>query len=158
MAKLMYKQDILLKIRPLFEAYLKKSGYVLVDLRFFQDSQHQLVLEALADRAEGGITLDECMRLNRELGSLAENSGELQERYLLDISSPGIDRPLTTPADFRRYIGRQARFFLKEPLEGKIEYCARIVSVDEKQVEINIGKKTIQIQLDKINKAKQVIP
>ena len=154
----MYKQDILLKIKPLIESYLEKLGYVLVDMRFFQDSQHQLVLEVLADRAEGGITLDECMRLNRELGSLVENSGELSERYLLDISSPGIDRPLITSADFRRYTGREARFFLKEAVEGKVEYRAKIVSVDEKQVEISIGKKTIQIQLDKINKAKQVIP
>jgi len=126
-------------------------------MRFFNESQHQLVLQVLADRIEGGIRLDECVRLNRELGALVDNSGELKESYILDISSPGLDRPLSTVSDFRRYINREVRFFLKEPVEGKIEHCGRVVSVDEKQVDINTGKKTIQIQLDKINKAKQVI-
>ncbi len=153
----MYKQESLLKIKPVLEEYLQKGGYVLVDARFFKDSQHQLVLEILADREEGGITLDECVRLNRELGDCIEQSGEIFERYILDISSPGLDRPLVTSSDFRRYIGRQIRVFLREPVEGKIEYCGDIVSATETAVQLKTGKKIIQVPLDKINKAKQVI-
>lgn len=153
----MARQNILLEIGPLLEGHLEKSGYVLVDMRLFRDSQHQWVLEVLADRAEGGITLDECVRLNRELGDVVEASGLLQHSFVLDISSPGMDRPLVTKADFKRNIGRAVRVFLREPVEEKIEYCGEIEAVKDEGIILNTGKKTVQVPLDKINKAKQVI-
>ncbi len=153
----MSRQNVLLEIQPLLEGHLEKSGYCLVDMRMFRDRQHQWVLEILADRAEGGITLDECVRLNRELGDAVEQSGLVQHGFVLDISSPGLDRPLTTKADFKRYIGRCVRVFLRESVEQKLEYCGDITAVTDENIVLNIGKKTVQIPLDKINKAKQVI-
>lgn len=153
----MVREDVLLKVRPVLEAQMEKGGFVLVDLRFYKDRENQLVLEILADRADGGITMDECARLNREVGGVLEQSGFFQERYVLDISSPGVDRPLVTKADFKRNIGCEARVFLKEAWEDKMEHCGEIVAVGEADIVVNTGKKTIHIPLDKINKAKQVI-
>ncbi|MBI5872686.1 MAG: ribosome maturation factor RimP [Candidatus Omnitrophica bacterium] len=153
----MYRQESLLGIKPLLEKHLENLGFVLVDLRFYKDGQNQIVLEVLADRTEGGITLDECVRLNRELGDIVDNSGLAGQGYILDVSSPGMDRPLATEADFRRNISRRVRVFLKEAWEGRIEYCGEIVAVDETGVVLNAEKKTVRIPLDIINKAKQVI-
>lgn len=153
----MSRQNVLLEIEPLLKGHLEKSGYCLVDMRMFRDSQHQWVLELLADRTDGGITLDECVRLNRELGDVIEQSGLVQHGFVLDISSPGLDRPLVTKADFKRYLGRCVRVFLREPVEAKIEYCGDIAAVTDENVVLSTGKKTVQIPLDKINKAKQVI-
>lgn len=154
-------RDVLLEIRSLFEKRLQESGFVLVDMRFFKNQAHMTVLEVLADRPDGGITLDECGRLNRELGEMLEQSGLLGSSYTLDVSSPGMDRPLSTAADFRRSQGRDVRFFLGEPVEGKIEYCGRIEDVKETSVWVRIKdkkeEKIIEIPLQNINKAKQVI-
>ncbi|HAJ56705.1 MAG TPA: hypothetical protein DCL35_02920 [Candidatus Omnitrophica bacterium] len=153
----MYRQEALLKIKPLLEKHLEMGGFVLVDLRFYKDKQNQIVLEVLVDRAEGGITLDECIRINRELGVMIELSGLAGQNYVFDVSSPGLDRPLSTEADFRRNIGHKVRVFLKEALEGSIEYCGDIAGVQEAGVMLNIGKKTVLVPLGLINKAKQVI-
>lgn len=150
-------QDILLKFRALFIDYLEKGGYVLVDMRFYRAQGGASVLEVLVDRAEGGINLDECVRLNRELGALMDGSGIALDRYTLDVSSPGMDRPLATAADFKRVLGRPARFFLGEAVEERIEYEGVIVGVDDLEVTVKTKQKTIQIPMDKINKAKQVI-
>lgn len=149
--------DILLKIKPLIEERLGKNGFVLVDMRFMKNQLHQSVLEVLADRQEGGITLDECTRLNRELGDFLDQTGLIPTAYTLDVSSPGLDRPLVTPADFCRAKGRQVRMFLKEAVEGKIEYQGIIESVNADSVVIKTTTQTIEIPCGMVNKAKWVI-
>ncbi len=153
----MHRQDVLLELKPLLEKHLDTGGYVLVDARFYRDSMGQNVLELLVDRAEGGIKLDECVRLNRELGDIIEKSALVGQNYILDISSPGMDRPLVSRADFKRNIGYKVRVFLKEAYQGKIEYCAQIAGVGEGELVLNTGEKTLKIPLGIINKAKQVI-
>jgi ribosome maturation factor RimP len=150
-------QDILLKLRSIFASYLEKGGYVLVDMRFYRAQSGASILEVLADRAEGDIRLDECVRLNRELGAVMDASGVILDRYTLDVSSPGMDRPLVTVSDFKRVLGKPARFFLGEAVEERIEYEGVIVGVNDLEVTVQTKQKTIQIPLDKINKAKQVI-
>ena len=152
----MYREEIVLKIKPLFSDYLEKGGFVLVDLRFFK-ARGELIFEVLIDRSEGGITLDECTRLNRELGNVLDASGYIQESYALDVSSPGLDRPLVTLSDFRRVLGKEVRIFLKEPVEEKIEYQGIIESVGEDKMAVKTETKTIEIPCEKVNRAKQVI-
>lgn len=152
----MYKEDIALKLKPLLSSHLEKSGYVLEDLRFYR-ARGELIFEILVDRVEGGISLDECGRFNRELRDMIEQSGILLEPYMLDVSSPGLDRPLVTAHDFKRAMGREVRIFLREAVEDKIEYMGHIESVSENKIVIKTKEKTVEIPLDKVNKAKQVI-
>ncbi len=151
------REDILLKIKPHLIQHLEKNGFVLVDMRFYKNKEGQVTLEILADRASGGITLDECTRLNRELGDVIEATGYVLWPYLLDISSPGVDRPLVTAADFRRALGKDLRVFLKEMVAGKIEYRGILESCGEESIMVKEGTTTIEIPLNKVNKAKQVI-
>lgn len=154
---IMYKEEALLKIKPLLASYLEKAGYVLVDLRFYKNREGALIFELLIDRSEGGITLDECTALNKELGGIMEQSAYIQERYTLDVSSPGLDRPLVISSDFRRVIGKELRIFLREPVEERIEYLGVIESVEEGSITVKTQTKTIKIPLEKVNRAKQVI-
>ncbi|MFH0940573.1 MAG: hypothetical protein V1840_01810 [Candidatus Omnitrophota bacterium] len=150
-------EDCLLKLRPLFSAHLERLGFVLVDIRFYRNNEGALILEALADRAEGGINLAECARFNAELGAIAEDNASISTRYTLEVSSPGIDRPLVAVADFKRVIGRKVRAFLKEPYDGKIEHLGSVESVGTDTIAIKTEDKTIMIPLEKVNRAKQVI-
>ncbi len=154
----MFRQEFLLTLQPLFEAHLERSGYVLADLRFFRRQDGIFVLEALVDRREGGITLEECSRLSRELGAIADEAGGPSARYTLDVSSPGMDRPLATAADFRRVAGRAVRVFLREPVSGRIEWEGAVEAVEDGGLRLIVKDTTkIDIPWDKINKGKQVI-
>ncbi|MDD5019228.1 MAG: ribosome maturation factor RimP [Candidatus Omnitrophica bacterium] len=157
----MMSHELLLRIRPFFEDRMAPAGYVLVDMRFYKRQGGAAVLEVLADRDEGGITLDECSRLNRELGDVLEKEGFLSQAYVLDVSSPGLDRSLTTAGDFRRARGRTVRFFLKDLVEGKFEHCGTVEDISDDTVTVRVtdkkGERTIAISLGNINKAKQVV-
>jgi ribosome maturation factor RimP len=152
---------ILLRIKPRFEEQLKGGGYVLVDMRFYRRQGGEVVLEVLVDRAEGGISLAECGILNRELGDILEKESVFAQPYVLEVASPGLDRPLATAGDFRRARGRQVRFFLKDLVEGKLEYCGTVEDISDDTVTIRVtdkqGDRAVAISLANINKAKQAV-
>jgi len=152
----MAHHEVLLKVKTLVTPQLERAGYVLVDLRLYRNQAGTRVLEVLADRPDGGITLGECGTLNREIGALLEREGVLMDRCLLDVSSPGTDRPMTLPADFRRARGRRIRVFLSAPVAERIEYCGILDDVGADAIRLALEDTTIDITYDKINKAKQV--
>jgi ribosome maturation factor RimP len=117
----------------------------------------KLVLRILADRPYGGIKLDECARLNYAIGNLLEEKDVLQERYILEVASPGLDRPLKTVKDFLRCLDREVRFFLNEQINERIEVAGVIKQVSQDAVLIETQQGTLEIPLSKINRAKQII-
>ena len=149
--------DTLLKVKAAVAPHLESAGYVFVDLRLYRDQGGRQVLEVLADRPDGGITLGECGALSREIGGFLEQEGTLMGRYLLDVSSPGIDRPLVLAADFRRAKGRRIRVFLSAPVEERIEHCGILEDVGESALCLALDDIKVEIPYDKINKAKQVV-
>lgn len=143
-------------IRSIVEDCLMSQALDLVDL-IYRDEGRGLVLRLLVDRPEGGITIEECARINREVSRILDEKAILA-RYLLEVSSPGLDRPLETKADFLRCINRQAMFFLNEEIEGRLQLEGSIAKAEEDAVYINTGEnKIVKIPLLKIVKAKQVI-
>jgi ribosome maturation factor RimP len=111
----------------------------------------------LADRPQGGINLEECARLNNEICRIFDEKDILQARYILEVSSPGLDRPLKIKSDFERCINRKARFFLSEPINSKMELKGIITKVEDDAVYIDIEGETAEIPLIKLTKAKQII-
>ncbi len=100
-------------LRPVVEA----SGYELVDLQLRTEAGRR-ILRLLVDRP-GGITLDECARLSREVGPHLDVADPLRGRYSLEVSSPGLRRPLKRPADFERFVGEKVLVRTRELLEGR---------------------------------------
>lgn len=153
---MMYREDIAGQLEGMIKDRLKARGIELVELLLRQEAGN-LVLRILADRSEGGITLEECARINRDIASLLDEKGTLGMGYTLEVSSPGLDRPLKTKADFARCLNRKARFFLNQPLEGKVEIEGGITRVDDNAVSLESEGRVIEIPLSMINRAKQVI-
>jgi ribosome maturation factor RimP len=152
----MNKQEIIAKLQDIIADYLKIQGLTLVDLILRQEGR-DLVLRILVDRPEGGITLDECAGLNIQISELLDEKDILQTRYILEVASPGLDRPLKTKNDFLRCLNRKARFFLNESVNGKIEVEAVISKVENDSVYVQSNNELIEIPLTKINRAKQII-
>jgi len=152
----MDRYEISAELEKVIGGYLKGQGLELVELIYHYEGRN-LVLRILVDRPDGGINLGECALLNQEIGRILDEKNTLDRSYLLEVSSPGIDRPLKRKEDFLRCINKRARFFLSEPLDGKLEWAGEIERVEEEKVLIDTGKAELEIPLSKINKAKQEI-
>jgi ribosome maturation factor RimP len=100
-------------IAPIAEA----MGYSLVRVRV--TSSHRPVLQVMAERADGTMLVDDCARLSVAISTAFEQDDPIEGEYVLEVSSPGIDRPLTRRRDFEFYAGHEAKIELKFPLDGR---------------------------------------
>lgn len=115
----------------------------------------QIIL--LADLPNGGIGLDECTKLNRRLDVELCEVLKLGENYTLEVSSPGLDRPLKVASDFRHSVGRKVHLFLHERVQGKMEMIGKIAVVVNGVISLETKTGAVDIALDKIEKAEIVV-
>lgn len=149
------RQTIINELRNIIEELFKPQELELVDLIYRYEGR-DLVLRILVDRPEDGVSLGECAKVNQDISKILDEKDILKEGYILEVSSPGLDRPLNSKADFLRCVNRRARFFLNEAINGRLELEAVISKVTETLVYVDIEGKTIEIALSNIRKAKQI--
>ena len=143
-------EDLEERIRSLVVPVLARHGADLVDVQV-KKGRTQLV-RVVADTPEG-ITLDTCTKVNKELGRMLDVEDPFEGRYTLEVTSPGLDRPLRTGKDFGRNIGRQVKVVLAQGQhEGVIE------EVGETSVTLECDGERVEISLDGIAKATLVLP
>ena len=152
----MIDQELPQKISELLQPILAESALELVELNIKRRGR-TIVVEIFADRAQGGISIESCSRVNRQISRQIEERNLIGDDYEVEVSSPGIDRPLKSAKDFLRTLGRPVRFHLKEKIDNKFEYTGIVQDVLENNVMLVLPSTTKVIPLDKINKAIQVI-
>jgi ribosome maturation factor RimP len=152
----MDKQELILELRLLLGNYLKEQGLDLVDLIHRYEGR-SLSLRILTDKPEGGISVGECAKLNRDICIILDEKEILKEGYILEVSSPGLDRPLVKKEDFLRCRNKEVRFFLNEPINEKMELQGKISKVDDDAVYIAIQGEVFEVPLVRIIKAKQIV-
>jgi len=108
---------------------VKEENLELVDLEFFPGGP-RFLLRIYVDKP-GGVTIDDCANLSRKVADFLDMEDLIPHRYNLEVSSPGLERPLITREDFIRKIGEKIRLFLKEPVEGKLELVGEIKNLQE---------------------------
>ncbi len=148
--------ELLEKIQQLSVPLLAAAGIELVDVCTRRQGR-QTVIEILVDKPRGGITLDECARLNREIGDAVEVQNIMMDSYFLEVASPGLDRPLKTKKDFERVLHRPVRLILLERVGEKGEYIGEILEVNDQGVVIATQQGNLAVPFEKINVAKQHI-
>lgn len=144
------------KIKNISLPLVEKFHLDLVELKIRRQGR-TLAIEILADRPKGGITIEECSVLNRNIDQKIEIEQLLEGEYTLEVSSPGLDRPLTTHKDFLRVIDRPVRVHLREPLNNKMEYEGLVRAVNENQLTINGAANSMVIPIEQIALARQII-
>ncbi|MDD5166617.1 MAG: ribosome maturation factor RimP [Candidatus Omnitrophica bacterium] len=152
----MDREAIQEELRFIIIEYLENKGLDLVDLIYRYEGR-DLFLRILVDLPQGGISVGDCAQVNKEIGEILDEKNMLEGSYILEVSSPGLDRPLKTKSDFLRCLGKKIRFFLSEPVNGRIEWEGLISTAGDDTVVISSGETSIGIPLAKINKAKQVL-
>lgn len=139
------------KIRLLVEPVLVTLGYELVDVRFVVE-QGRSTLRVFVDK-EGGVTVGDCERVSREIETLLEVEEVVRDRYLLEVSSPGLNRPLVQEKDFVRFAGKTASLTTTEPIDGRRNYKGFLKGVEEGKAVMEIDGKEYRVPLKLIGKA-----
>lgn len=116
------------RLEPIFEPVIEQAGFKLVRLRMMGGSG--ATLQVMAERPDGSMDVEGCTELSRALLDFIEQSDPIEGEYELEVSSPGIDRPLTRPMDFARWAGHEAKIELTELVEGRKRFRAVVLGMD----------------------------
>ncbi|MFH1778057.1 MAG: ribosome maturation factor RimP [Candidatus Omnitrophota bacterium] len=142
------------KIKELIENTITGTKIELVDLVFHRESVG-LVLRVLVDKP-GGITLDECAEINRDLSMELDASSVIDEKYVLEVSSPGLDRDLKTEKDFMRVRGETIKIVTRQPIAKSNVFIGKLYNAKEGKVLIlTETSKLIEIAQEQIVRAKR---
>ena len=142
--------DIKDRIWRLASEVAEQEDLELVDIEFSRG--RKVVLRVFIDK-EGGVTIEDCERMSRALEAILDVEDPIKESYILEVSSPGLDRPLRARHDFIRNMGRLARVITKQKVDNQNFFIGKIEGADEDGIILNIGKKTVFIKYDNITKA-----
>ena len=128
---------------------------VQVNVNPHNDTLH---VQVFADKPEGGIGMEACAALNRRLAAKLDNEPSLGDNYTLEVSSPGLDRPLAGYRDLRRVLGREVQVFVRQRVNGKCELSGFLQAVREADIIVATKKNgEVVVAMDNIEKAKQII-
>ncbi len=109
------------------------------------------------DSSRSGITLDDCQRVSSNLSAMLDVEKPLAGRYTLEVSSPGLDRPLFTEAHFVRFAGSKAKLVLSVPVEGRRKVIGRLMGVRRGQVVVALEDgEELEVPIDQVQKARLV--
>lgn len=164
--------DDLAILRDLLESPIDALGYELVHIEFSSQGKDR-VLRLYID-APGGIRVDDCENVSRQVSAIldAETEAEagagtnvgatkapvpassLQSAYLLEVSSPGLDRPLLKPPHFQRFIGHHAKIVLNNELNGRRRFTGQLVEANERCVLLEVEGEQHELTYDAINSAR----
>ncbi len=139
------------KIRVLVEPVLQELGLDLVELR--QLTEYGRPTLRVAIDKEGGVTVGDCQRVSREIDTLLEVEAGIRERFFLEVSSPGLDRPLNKEADFVRFVGRSASVKTREPIEGRRNYKGLLKGVADGTIVMVIDGREYKIPVGLVERA-----
>lgn len=151
----MNKKELKREIYPLAEEVAEELGYEIVDIEFQNGSKHDLL--SIFIYKKEGIDLDDCTEMSRSLEKKLDNLEALKNPYYLEISSPGLDRPLKTKDDYRRNIGNEVDVKLYAPIDGQKEFSFVLDKYDDENIYFMKDEKELAIPIKSISSMKQTI-
>ncbi|WP_136161813.1 ribosome maturation protein RimP [Sphingomonas flavalba] len=124
----------------LIEPEAKALGFALVRVKMIGGTSDP-TLQVMAERPETRqLTIDDCAVLSRRLSDVLDAADPIEDAYRLEVSSPGIDRPLTRPADFADWAGHEARIGLVEPVDGRKQLTGILQGIDGTTIAVDMGR------------------
>jgi ribosome maturation factor RimP len=144
------------RIAELVRPTIAAMGFVLVRAHVLGNQRKRV--QIMAERIDGtGMTIDDCAGLSRALSAIIDVADPIAGSYVLEISSPGIDRPLIRIEDYRRFAGFEARLELGRLIDGRRRLQGRLLSAGEDTVRIDVGGVAKEIAIADIRRAKLVL-
>jgi len=140
------------RIQDYAEPLIEDMGLELVDVQFRREG-HGWVLRIFIDR-EGGVVIDHCVQVSRALSAWLEVEDLIDHAYHLEVSSPGLERPLKKEEDFERFSGRKARVKLKKPLDGQRVFTGILEGIEGGSVVLLVDDSPVMLPCENIARAR----
>jgi len=140
------------RLIALIEPVLAQLGYELVELEYAA-GRTSAVVRIFIDQS-AGISVDDCERVSRDVAALLDVDDPIPTAYTLEVSSPGFDRVLRTPAHFERFMGERIFVELQAPRAGRKRYTGILKSVSAARIELEVDKQTVDVPFGEIAKAR----
>jgi ribosome maturation factor RimP len=131
-------KDVAESVRAVARRVTEGRGYELVDVEIKGGGEGRLV-RVYVDK-EGGIGLDELQSVSEEVSAILDVEDPIRSSYTLEVSSPGLDRPLRTESDFRRALGRLVNVESRDPIEGRRRFTGRLTGIEDGSAELTLEK------------------
>jgi len=148
-----------LKLLDLLDPVAEAAGYAVVRLRLM-GGEHQRRLQIMAERpSDGEMNVEDCARLSRAISEIMDAADPIAGEYVLEVSSPGVDRPLTRLKDFATFEGHEARLELDRMAEGRKRFKGMLAGVEDDAVAIDLDgeEETAMIPFSWIVEAKLIL-
>ena len=144
----------IMDVNRLIEPILDEMGFELVDTEYL--SEHgKWVLRIYVDR-QGGVTLDDCVHVSREIGDLIDVKDIVPTQYVLEVSSPGLNRPLKKEKDFLKAIGKKVKVKMDHPVLDRRNFTGYLKAFQDGMLYVEISNKVVSLPLQNVKKANLV--
>jgi ribosome maturation factor RimP len=143
------KDDITKAVTPV----LDQNDMELVDL-VVGKYRNKTLAQFFIDKNQGKITLDDCQKMSNIIGGILDMEEIIKGAYVLEVSSPGINRPLTKPEHFKKSIGTRAKIELKNPVNNQHNFAGSITNADESGFTLDDGTKKHEFKYEQLKKAR----
>jgi len=158
--RFIHEAGLAAKVAALIEPALADRGFRLV--RVAVSGREGKTVQVMAERADGTMTIEDCETISRDISPLLDVHDPIAGSYRLEVSSPGIDRPLVRPSDFEDWSGYEAKIELKEPIDGRKRFRGMLEGFTDGEVRIEIdlegaGRAVIGLPVGLIADAKLVL-
>jgi len=145
------------KIAAIIEPSLQAEGFAVVKVNVVDGSKRRTVQVMIENTATGRISLDECAQLSHSISALLDVEDCLSSAYVLEVSSPGIDRPLVRREDYERYLGFEAKIETALPVQGRRRFKGPLMQATDEAVTIRVDTQDYTLAWPNINAAKLVL-
>lgn len=146
----MAKQNIEQKTEDILQPIMDRHGFELIDVEYVKEGS-DWYLRAYIDK-EGGIAVDDCETVSRELEKLLDEEDLIPGAYILEVSSPGLTRPLKKEKDYVRNLGKPVEVHTYRPIDGAKEFIGDLIKYDKTQITLDIGpEETEEISISRDN-------
>ena len=143
------------RLAEIITPVIEDLGYELVRVRLM--SGKETTLQIMADKPDGGIEVDDCAAISTAVSATLDVEDPILDAYTLEVSSPGIDRPLTRLKDFDMFEGYDAKLETDELIDGRRRFKGVLAGVEDDEVLINVAEGTIGLKFEWLSDAKLVL-
>lgn len=149
------KKNIQQTVTELVSPIVEELNYELVDVEYLKEGANWY-LRVYIDKP-GGISIDDCQAVSEQVSDLLDKNDPIDQSYYLEVSSPGLDRPLKTERDFIKYNGELVEVKVFQPIDGKKIFEGELVGLKDNFIIINQDGHDVQFERDKVAIVKRVI-
>lgn len=144
------------QVEDIVRTQVEAMGFELIQVRLM-DGKKSRLLQIMAERPDGSISLDDCADISRQISAVLDVEDVITTAYRLEVSSPGIDRPLTREQDFTKYAGHIAKIEMLLPIDGRRRFTGKIVGIENGQVTLDVDNQTVALPFRDMLSAKLVL-